>query len=68
MHAQCYKWFQLLHSHYLQNCGLREPEHTILANLLSPHIGHPLEAERRKEYFPLEAPEENSIYESLILT
>ena len=41
--AQGYKWSQLLHNHYLHNmepgargCGVREPEHTILANLLSP--------------------------------
>lgn len=37
VHAQCYKRSQLLRGHYLQNLGPRNPEHTLLANLLSPH-------------------------------
>ena len=40
MHAECYKWAQRLQNHNLQNvgqergCGVREPDHAILANLL----------------------------------
>ena len=38
-HVQYYKWSQQLHSRYLQN-GVRQPEHAILANLLSLHRGY----------------------------
>ena len=36
VHAQCNKWSQLFLSLFTE-CGAREPEHGILANLLSPH-------------------------------
>ena len=35
-HVQCYKWSQLLHSHYLQSMGW-EPEQPIWADWLFPH-------------------------------
>ena len=44
VHAQCYKWSQMLHNYYLQNVGwerevpgVREPDHTFLANLFFPY-------------------------------
>ena len=39
VHAQCYKESQLLESLFTKH-GMRESEHTILANLLSPHTTH----------------------------
>ena len=45
VHAQCCKWPQVLPNHVsakygarARGCGTREPEHTILANLLFPFI------------------------------
>ena len=70
VHAQCYKWSQLLHNHYLQNMG-QEREGVgqeslttaVLANLLFSYtlpLFDLIKSQRRFHILELEVPKEQN--------